>query len=46
MKNCLQSNPFTLTFRGQRILIYSYNKNEQDALFLKCILTYSKERSP
>ena len=28
----------TLTFRGPCIVIYSYNKSQQDALFLKFIL--------
>ena len=28
----------SLTFRGQCIVIYSYNKSQQDALFLKFIL--------
>ena len=27
-----------LTFRGPSIVIYSYNQNQQDALFLKFIL--------
>ena len=26
-----------LTFRGPRIIIYSYNKSQRDALFLKFI---------
>jgi hypothetical protein len=38
MKNCLQANPFKLTFKGPRIVIYSYNKKKQVTLFLKFIL--------
>jgi hypothetical protein len=29
---------YLLTFRGPYIVIYSYNKSQQDALFLKFIL--------
>jgi len=31
-------NIVTLTFRGPCIVMYSYNKSQQDALFLKFIL--------
>jgi len=30
-----------LTFRGPCIVIYFYNKNQQDELFLKFILVYN-----
>jgi len=32
------TNLWFLTFRGPCIVIYSYNKNQEDALFLKFIL--------
>jgi len=34
----VQSDVYNLTFRGPCIVIYSYNKSQCDALFLKCIL--------
>jgi len=33
-----------LTFKGPRIVIYSYNNNQQDALFLNFILVRNSKR--
>jgi len=36
--NCNKHNSMHFTFRGQCIVIYSYNKSQRDALFLRFIL--------